>query len=472
MKSKAVNFIKNFSYTLISNLISLFVSTLMILIVPKLIGVEEYGYWQLYLFYSVYVGFLHFGWDDGIYLRFGGKEYKELDKRLFFSQFYMLVILQLILAVIMFGSSTIFIIDTNRIFIFRMTSICMAIVNVRYMLVYILQGTNRIKEYAKITMMDRILYCFLIIILLIVGVRKYKLMIVADLIGKFISLLYAMYCCRDIVYRRISTFYFSFKETIENINVGMKLMFSGIASMLIIGVVRFGIERSWDVKTFGKVSLTLSISNLMMLFINAVGIILFPILRRTDEKKLSNIYITMRDFLMVIMLGVLIVYYPIKVVLSAWLPKYSDSLMYMALVFPICLFEGKMALLINTYLKTLRKEKLMLKINLITLAISVMLTFVTTILLKNLDLAITAIVMLLAFRCALAEVFLSKILKISLYKDIALELTMTLIFILTGWFINSWFAVFLYSVAYIMYLSIKRKDMARTIKNVKLLMKA
>lgn len=472
MKSKAVNFIKNFSYTLISNLISLFVSTLMILIVPKLIGVEEYGYWQLYLFYSVYVGFLHFGWDDGIYLRSGGKEYKELDKGLFFSQFYMLVILQLILAVIMFGSSTIFIFDTNRIFIFRMTSICMAIVNVRYMLVYILQGTNRIKEYAKITMMDRMLYCFLIIILLIVGVRKYKLMIVADLIGKFISLLYATYCCRDIVYRRISTFYFSFKETIENINVGMKLMFSGIASMLIIGVVRFGIERSWDVKTFGKVSLTLSISNLMMLLINAVGIIMFPILRRTDEKNLPNIYITMRDFLMVIMLGVLIVYYPIKVVLSIWLPKYSDSLMYMALVFPICVFEGKMALLINTYLKTLRKEKLMLKINLITLAISVMLTFVTTILLKNLDLAITAIVMLLAFRCALAEVFLFKILKISLYKDIALELTMTLIFILTGWFINSWLAVFLYSVTYIMYLAIKRKDIASTIKNVKLLMKA
>ena len=47
-------------------------------------------------------------------------------------------------------------------------------------------------------------------------------------------------------------------------------MFANIASMLIIGVVRFGIERSWDVETFGKVSLTLSASNLMMLFINAV----------------------------------------------------------------------------------------------------------------------------------------------------------------------------------------------------------
>lgn len=67
----------------------------------------------------------------------------------------------------------------------------------------------------------------------------------------------------------------------ENISVGIKLMFANIASMLIIGIVRFGIERAWDVATLGKVSLTLSILN-MIIFINAVGIIMFPTLRRTN----------------------------------------------------------------------------------------------------------------------------------------------------------------------------------------------
>jgi O-antigen/teichoic acid export membrane protein len=469
---KAINFIRNFSYTLASNLISMLVSALVVLIVPKLIGVEDYGYWQLYLFYSSYVGFMHFGWNDGIYLRYGGKEYNELDKGLFFSQFYMLVILQLIIAVIISGVSTLFIVDVNRTFIFQMTALCLLIVNVRYMLLYILQGTNRIKAYAQITMMDRVLYCCLIIAFLVVGIREYKLMIVADLIGKLISLSYAMYCCRDIVLRRFSTFYFSFRETIENINVGIKLMFANIASILIIGVVRFGIERSWDVSTFGKISLTLSISNFMMLFINAVGLIMYPVLRRTDEKNLPSIYETMRTFLMVILLGMLIVYYPLKVVLLAWLPKYADSLMYMALIFPMCVYEGKMALLINTYLKTLRKEKLMLKINLISLALSIIITFVTTLVLKKLELTVVSIVIILAFRCVLAEIFLSKILGISVYKDINLELVMTMIFILTGWFINSWFAVGIYLAAYAMYLIIKRKDITSTIKNVQVLMRA
>lgn len=472
MNSKAINFIKNFSYTLTSNLISLIVSTLVVLIIPKLIGVEEYGYWQLYLFYSSYVGFLHFGWSDGIYLRYGGKKYKELDKRMFFSQFYMMVIMQVTMAVLISCTSIFFLEDDNKIFIFQMVATNLLIMNTLSMLLLTLQGTNRIKEYAHITMISRILYVFLIVVFLAFGVREYRLMIVSDLIGKLISLSYAIYCCRDIVFRKMSTFYFSFKEALANINTGLKLMFANIASMLIIGVVRFGIERSWDVSTFGKVSLTLSVSNLMMLFINAVGIIMFPILRRTEQEKLPRIYITMRDFLMIILLGILILYYPLKVLLSAWLPKYSDSLIYMTLLFPISVYEGKMALLINTYLKTLRKEKLMLSINIISLGLSIIITFVTAIVFRNLNLTIVSIVILLAFRCVLSEMFLSKIMEISVHKDIVMELTMTLIFILTGWFINSWVAVLIYLVTYIIYLVIKRKDIANTVRNLKLLITA
>ncbi|WP_339243306.1 hypothetical protein [Paenibacillus sp. FSL F4-0243] len=467
MNSKVVNFLRNFSYAITSNLVSLIVSTLMILIVPKLIGIEEYGYWQLYLFYSSYVGFLHFGWNDGIYLRYGGKEYTELNKRTFFSQFYMLLIMQLLIVLIILSISALLNLNTDRIFIFQMIALCMFFGNIRLMLLYILQATNRIKEYANIIIIGRILYCFIIIVFLLVGVRDYKLMIEADLIGIIVSLLYAMYICRDIVFREISSFYFSFRETVENIEAGIKLMFANIASMLIIGVVRFGIENSWDVSTFGKVSLTLSVSNLMMLFINAVGIILFPILRRTDEKKLSGIYSNMRTILMVFLLGILIIYYPFKVVLSAWLPHYGESLIYMAIVFPMCVYEGKMSLLINTYLKTLRKEKLMLKVNLISLITSVVITLITTLVFKDLNLSIISIVLLLAFRSVIAEIYLSKILGVTIYKDIVMELVITMTFILSGWFLNSWIAVISYGVAYIIYLIFKRKDIISTIKTMK-----
>jgi len=58
------------------------------------------------------------------------------------------------------------------------------------------------------------------------------------------------------------------------------------------------------------------------------------------------------------------------------------------------------------------------------------------------------------------------------YKDIVLELMMTAIFILTGWFVNSWITVLLYALSYIIYLIIKRKDIISSIKNIKVLMKS
>ncbi|WP_226528035.1 oligosaccharide flippase family protein [Metabacillus niabensis] len=459
---------KNFSYSLISNLVSMFISTIVILIVPKFIGIEEYGYWQLYLFYSSYVGFLHLGWNDGVYLRYGGKEYKDLDKNLFFSQFWMLVILQVIVGITILVIATLFAADLDKLFIFKMIAICTIIVNVRYMLIYILQGTNRIKEYAKITMIEKVLYCCLILLLLfLLGIRQYNLLVLADIIGKTASLLFTIYYCRDIVFRRMSEFYFGIGEMWKNISVGIKLMFANIASILILGIVRFGIERTWDVSTFGKISLIISISNLIMIFINAVGIVMFPMLRRINEQELPRIYTILRAFLMSILLGILIIFYPLKITLSIWLPQYVESFLYMALIFPMCLYEGKMSLLINTYLKSLRKERVILNVNIITVVLSIILTIVCTSVFKSLTLSILSIVLLLAFRCVLAEVFLSKILNIAVKKDILLEIIITFLFIIISWYVNSMSAALIYLVVYGLYLLIKKKEIVSSFKQIK-----
>ncbi|MBS4204802.1 hypothetical protein [Lederbergia citrea] len=467
MNRKSINFLKNISFTFMANGLSMLVSMLVILIVPKLIGVEEYGYWQLYLFYLAYIGFLHFGWSDGIYLRYGGEEYNNLDKRLFQSQLYMLMIIQVIIAIILILIAWNFIEDDNKVFIMWMISLSTIITNVRSVPLFVLQATNRIKEHANVMMIGQFFYFSFIVLFLLIGFDSFKVLILAELIGRTISLFYAVICCKDIVFRPISDFYFSFREAIENVNVGIKLMFAYIASLLVIGIVRFGIERSWDITTFGKVSLTLNISNLFIVFINALGIVLFPILRKAKKESLSNIYILMRDILMMILLGLLVAYYPIKLILLAWIPEYAIGIMYMAMLFPMILFEGKMSLLINTYLKTMRKEKEMLKVNIITLLISIIITVITTVLFNNLELTVVSIVIILAFRSVLAELYLSKILKISISKDILLELMMATVFIFLSWFMDSWFVFWIYLMIYVAYLLMKKNIIINSLKNLK-----
>lgn len=235
-----------------------------------MIGVEDYGYWQLYLFYTSYVGFLQFGWNDGIYLRYGGNEYENLNKGVFSAQFWLLFISQTVIAIIIIFLSSYLINDVDRKFILLMTALCLIVVGVRAMPLFILQATNKIKEFAQITIIGRVLYFVFNIFFLLLGINEFRIMIYADLLGKLVSLLYAMYCCKDIIFHKFHSLRIIFREITTNINVGINLMFANIASLLILGVVRFGIEHSWDVSTFGKVSLTLSISNMMMIFINAV----------------------------------------------------------------------------------------------------------------------------------------------------------------------------------------------------------
>lgn len=467
MSNKVKTIIKNFSYTIIANFVSFLISVLLILVVPKIIGIQEYGYWQLYLFYSLYVGFLHFGWADGIYLRYGGSEYKELNKKTFFSQFYSLAFFQILIGILFVSFTLQFTSNVDRMFILYMLAGYLVLINLRYMLLYILQATNRMKESAKITIIDRILYFIIIVVFLILGEHNYKLLIVVDLFCKLVSLIYAMYCCKEIVFQKYTSFSFDFNETIENIKAGIKLMFATIASMLILGTVRFGIEQKWSVETFGKVSLALSISNLFMTFINAISVTLFPLLKRTNENNLNNIYEALRTLLMVVLFGVLIVYYPLSTLLFSWLPQYHDTFVYMIFIFPLCIYEGKVSLLINNYLKVIRREKVLMYMNIMIMLLSVCTTFITVAVLENLNFAVLSIIILLSLRCMVLELQLSRILKIKVGKDIFLEFIMTFIFISSAWFFTSFSSFIIYVISFFLYIVLRKKDISKSIQSIR-----
>ena len=463
MNTKFKNILENITYTFTANILTMLISVIMTLILPKFLGVTDYSYYQLYIFFVSYVGFFHFGWIDGIYLKIGGMEYSDLEKSNYITQFWMLNALEIVIAAIIsiFALFTIKNIDKSLVMI--ATSVCGVITILRTYLLFILQSTNRIKEYAKYTRLDRFIYFALVIVFLFLGFKNYKIILYIDIFSKLVALVLCANKMKDIVFGKLNISKNILFEIFENISIGIKLMLANIASTLIIGVIRFGIQRNWDIETFGKISLTLNISNLLMTFINAVAVIMFPLLRREEESNLPRIYTILRNTLMIFLYMMLIFYYPIKLILSTWLPQYEDSLRYMALLFPICIYESKMSMLINTYLKSFRKEKSMLIINTISLILSLIVTILSVFILNNLTLAILSIVFLLGFRCVIGELVLTKIMNILIYKDIILETVLTAIFIISSWFINNMFCSIIYTCFYLIYVFIKRKDIKRTI---------
>ena len=469
MNGRVKQFVGNISYVVSSNLTSTLISILIVLIVPKVLGVSEYGYWQMYLLYASYTGFLQLGWCDGVYLKYGGREYNQLNKALMKSQFIYVTLMYILLGILVIGSCILFFPEVVYPNILVYTGISGVITTARGLFYYILQATNRFKEYAKMTFLDRICFGILVALFMLLGNQNFEMIVLADLLGKAASLIGVLWICSDILKVKAASIKISLKEGLENIRIGIKLMFAGVASMLIIGIVRLGIEAKWDIQTFSKVSLTLSISNLLMVFINAVGLVMFPILRKTEQKNLPDIYKILRTAIMIPLLGMLIFYYPVKEILSMWLPKYADSLHYMALLFPLCIFESKMSLLINTYLKALRKEKQILIVNVIAVCSSAILSYIVINIMESITLAVVLIVVLFGFRCLIAEYCISTILKISVVKDFLLEVILSAVFMVVSWNIDNASSMIIYAFAYIFYLFIKRNSIKEIYKKVKAL---
>lgn len=211
---------------------------------------------------------------------------------------------------------------------------------------------------------------------------------------------------------------------------------------------------------------------MFLTFVNAVGVVMFPLLRRTNQEKLPNLFVTLRNLFVPITYGILLFYVPAKYILAAWLPEYAESLKFMGILFPIIIYEGRMSLLINTYLKALRKEKTILFVNLTTLSLSLILSVIIIFGFGNLTWAVGLILISLAFRCNFAELFLCKSMNIPIIKALIIETSMTVLFILSNLFFGgSFISTAVYGVCYLLYLLVNHKKMLQSFNEFRGLLK-
>lgn len=462
---KIRQFLANFSLTIISNLLNLIISSMVVLLIPKLIGVYEYGLWQLFIFYSSYVGLLHFGWLDGIYLRYGGIHYEKLERSKFKTQFIAFFISQIIISLIILLVFYNFISDDTR-YILYAVSATIVITNVKTFFQFILQMTNRIKEYSVSNIFGSIIYAVIVLVLILKGTQDYKPFVVSYIISQAVGLIFSLLSCRNLIINN-ALLSINWKEIFLNISVGSKLVLSNVSSMLIIGVIRFGIQKGWSIETFGKISLTLSISNLLMIFIGAVSLVLFPALRRIDKDKTKIAYATIRDLLMPAVFIAMFLYFPIDYIIPNWLPEYKDALKYMAILFPMIVYQAKFEILSNTFFKVLRMEKQLLVVNICTLLFSLMLTFISVYFLHDLNITMCVIVVVMAIRSTIAELYMRSRLRIHFSYEIIIESLLIILFILSTWYLGTWYSLIIYIVAILIYLRIKSRAISTAIINLK-----
>lgn len=441
---------KNLMMALIAQVISLLASTVMSLVVPKFLSIEQYAYWQLFLLYNSYVGFFLFGLNGGIYLKEGGKKRKDIDKVNIGNQIRFGVIAQVVFSVILLLYVIFFVKDENRGFVYVSTVIYLVISNTNDLFGYLFQAVNETRLFSLATTIDRFLYLLGLVIFVGLNVTSFEPYIIMYICTKFIALSFSLYNGRDLIFVKKIPFKTLQKDIFDNIKIGLKLSISTIAGSLILGSARFLIDANMGLETFGKVSFSLSLASFILVFSSQFAMVLFPELRRKKENNLTKSFLKINNLLSLMLPAVYLLYYPVCFIIEAWLPQYKDSLAYLGILLPLCVYDGKMNLVGTTYFKVLRLETRLLVVNLVSMISSFILEAVSCFFYKNVSMVLIMAVLIIIIRSCYSEFYFYK--KFNLKRDISItaEFVLAILFYIS--LINFSIGIILLLIAYMTYM--------------------
>jgi O-antigen/teichoic acid export membrane protein len=459
---------KKFGYTFGANTVSLLMSVLAVSIFPKYMTVEDYGLYQLFLFYFGYVGFLHFGTLGGAIIRYSGCTYFDLDFSILKSQCLVLFGVLCVLSTGIFAINVLtHIFVNNNIFI--MFIISMFAQHVIWYSISILQMSNRIEDVARLLLWERISWGILSISAVLLGFANVLTILFIYCATRILVMLYSLMFIPEIVGAPLNFTAKLLKELKINFALGFPITLSDICSILTIGIIRFAISDVWDIVVFAKTSLVLSITFFFLSFITSASTVLLPALKQLKNSVSNDIYLPLNRLSSYVFLHLLILYYPIKLIILFWLPKYSDSIIFMGILFPIVFFESKFNFLLVTYLKKIFKTKVIFYINVVSTFISLLGGLLFCYYMKNLELSIFLITMVLGIRYSLGEFVLYRYLKMphALIAEYLLNIFWLILFELCVRIDNTILGFLLYFSCLIIYTWLNRKKLTISWKCLK-----
>ena len=189
MKIKPNSFLYNFSFVFGAQVLVLIISVLRALILPKFLSVESFGYWEIYVFYSSYVGIFCLGYNDGIYLKFGECNIEQLPmsdirsgNRLFC--LFLSIVTAISVAVLYWNVD-----DSQTVFALCFAAANILILGLTVVYIFVFQITAQFKKYSSFSVLDKIAVLITILLLVIINERNYRYVVIADFAFKAIVLI-------------------------------------------------------------------------------------------------------------------------------------------------------------------------------------------------------------------------------------------------------------------------------------------
>lgn len=339
--------LKNVINVALSNIASFGTSFIIGFILPAVLSLAEYGYYKEYTLYLSFAYLFNFGFNDGIYIKYGGKDQEMLDSGPINEEHNFVFVFQLVVMIIMISFS----IMSNSI-ILGLFSIATFFVTLNTYHQNFLQAVGEFNIYSKGNIYKSIVYVVILLIsILVLKKDDYVYYIVLNIISfLYLFLFYE--------WKRKDGYGISFNWNILNkgslFKIGIFILLANMSLTFVGNVGNWVVNFGFTIEAFAQYSFQNSILNVILLIINAVGMVFYNVLSKNNSKFILKIIKELSLFLGILSGAAFFIF---AVIIEKFLPAYIPAISYLSMTFIAIPYIMVSKILIANLYKVTRSEK-------------------------------------------------------------------------------------------------------------------
>ena len=315
----------------IANIINMGFNVLTNLFLPKYLTIDSYASIKTYQLYVSYVGILHFGFSDGMYLKYGGKEIHAIGGEGLEINLSTMKVFQTAVALMSLFFAFAF---RNRLLIFVSLTVLPHNMITYYNSLF--QASGEFKAYGRIMNgMSIGMFCINFFILFILQIDAYEWYVIGYTLLYFViwGLLEFYTRNRLQIHTRLSGF--SFQELISGIQSGILLMLGNFSSMFITSLDRWFVKFLLETIHFAQYSFAVSMESFLNIAVTPVSTTLYNYfcISCTHERVRQ-----MRERMVLFGCTLVSAVFPVRFLLRIYLQKYLDAQTVLILLFASQMF--------------------------------------------------------------------------------------------------------------------------------------
>jgi O-antigen/teichoic acid export membrane protein len=339
-----------------ASLVALALNGVNTFMIPRLLNVEGFGIYRMFVLYASFLGVFHFGYLDGVLLRWSldpdlvMQELRLTVRRLFLQQ-------AIVLTAIVTGTMLL-----TRDPFWRAMALALGvqslISNWWTLGHYALQSRKRFGQLAGFTVALP-----LVVLLLTLGARAFNTVTATTMVVIYIVsyLLTALIIWITLWYAAPAAASGPPPGGWVNVRMGWSILLANVASAAFVMLDRFAVSAMFDLRSFAIYSLAATALAIVHNLTTTISRVVFTYLASgTGEDERTVYFLRGQRMLILLWASGLVIFFPMSVIIEMFLPSYVDSVRIIRYLALGTGFAALVQIMHSSYFRVLRRQGAML----------------------------------------------------------------------------------------------------------------